>query len=260
MTATQMSKARDDRELAPGARMFWGAIALASATVSYWLAAGLVNPLWYRDLPMALDVGSLLGGAVTYAVGGAVIGYLAARPESVGVGSLIGGAGIGILLSIGPVVAVPGAGVLLALVIFFPAFVLGLFVCAGIRLALNGPSRRGYLTSLAALAIGTAAGMWARIGPEQVRAIEIVRSEIAALEDLAPNASRPIEFNQAPNVFKHLRVPYVVSAQSVSDQPPTTEVRVLFDDGYNLTCYVINTTPTCSEFGATGLTGPTSDE
>ena len=87
-----------------------------------------------------------------------------------------------------------------------------------------------------------------------------MQREIAALEALAPNTSRPIEFNQAPSVFKHLRVAYVVSAQSVSDQPPTTEVRVLYDDGYTLTCYVINTTPTCSEFGATDLTGPTSDE
>ncbi len=260
MSATQVSKARYEGDMVPGARMFWGAIALAAGAASYWLAAGLVNPLWYRDLPMALDVASLLSGAAAYAVGGAVIGYVAARSESVGVGTLIGGVGIGILLSIGPVLAVPGAGVLLALVIFFPALVVGLFVCGAMRLALNGPIRRGYLTCLAALVLGMAIGMWARIGPDQVKAIEIVRREIAALETLAPNASRPIEFNQAPNVFKHLRVPYVVAAQSVSDQPPTTEVRVLYEDGYTLTCYVINTAPTCSEFGATDLTGPASDQ
>lgn len=260
MSATQVSKTRYESELAPGARMFWGAITLATAAAAYWLAAGLVNPLWYRNLPMALDLGALIGGAVTYAFGGAVVGYLAARSESIGLGSLIGGAGLGILLSIGPVLAVPGAGVILALVIFFPAFVLGLFICAAMRLSLNGPSRRGYVTSLVALALGAAAGLWARIGPAQVKAIEIVQRELAALGSLSPNATRPFEFNQAPQVFNHVRVPYVVSAQSVSDQPPTTEVRVLFDDGYTLTCYVINTTPTCSEFGATDLTGPASDE
>lgn len=240
--------------------MFWGTLTLATVGALQWLAAGLVNPLWYRDLPLALDVGGLASGAVLYGIGGAFIGFLTTRSESAGVGSLIGAACFAILVTIGPLFTVPAGGVLLTLVLIIPAFVLGLFICGGLRLMLNGPHRRGYMAWLVAVAIGLAGGYWARMSDDEVKAIGIVQRELAALAARPDDAGHPPEFNQAPHVLSHAHLPYSVSAQSVSDQPPTTEVQVAFDDGYTLTCYVINTTPTCSEYGTTDLSGPASDE
>ncbi len=239
--------------------MFWGALVVAGGCVAFTLVAGLVNALWYRDLPVAVDPIGLLTGALTLGAAGAVVGALTMRSESVAAGVLTGAGAIGLLTALSLLSNVLGGGEVLAFIVVFPALALGLVACAALRLALNGPFSRGPLALVFVGLVGGALGLWGRMSEPEANAVRNVQRAIATYATQPAGLQRPAEFNQAPGAYAHLQLPYAVTARTVRADPETIEVVVAFEDGYTLTCRVITRVPLCSEFGTAELGGPDSD-
>lgn len=244
----------------PGARQFWGALIVGTLAVFYALAAAFINPLYYSEIAFTLSPAALVGNLVLVGLGGAAIGLLTMRSESMAAGVLTGAAGIGVVTTIAMLGGLLGGGEVLALIALLPALAFGLVFCALLRLALSGPLRRAPWVWLAAAALGVFSGLWGRSSEAEVAAIKVVQRRIDAYAALPTNTQRPFEFNQAPNARAHLDRPYTFSARTVRVDPITVEVVASFDDGYTLTCRVIELIPLCSELGTAELGGPESDQ
>ncbi len=242
----------------PGARMFWGAVALGTLAGVYQLTSGLVNSLLIGHLRITLDLGPLLATALFSAVAGALVGAVTMRPDGAGTGVLVGAATFGVLTSVIWSATGNSLGGFLAFVVLAPATAVGLAVCTALRFALSGRLRRGLWVWLGAALLGIFGGYWSHLSSAEIAGIELVQSRIQTFATQPQGAETPLVFVQAPNLSKHARAQYSFAARTVESEPVTIEVTVTFDDGYSLSCLVVGKTPRCSEFGRTELGGPSS--
>ncbi len=252
--------AKRDFSHRPGARQFWGAVIVGTLFALYSVTAGLINSLWYREIPISLNVAGLIGGMLLAAALGAAIGALTMRSESMASGILIGAVGISVLTGASMLSGLVGGGEVLAFIALLPALAFGLVFCAILRVALGGPLRRAPSVWLAAAVLGVASGLWGRMSEVEVAAIKVVGREIQTMAALPSGATRTFAFGQAPHVAAHIQRPVSYTARTVRTAPTTVEVTATFDDGYTLTCRVIEQVPTCSELGTAELGGPDSDQ
>jgi hypothetical protein len=240
-------------------RMAGGALYGFIAGLSYGITVGIIDAIFFPNLPIAIEWGpSILTGVILgllLALVGALTGWYSETSLGVGAGAVaIAVIGIGVQLF---VVGVGAIGVILLVVLAFPISVLSLPIAIVLRwlsghytriLAVRAqhPWRKAgwmVLLCLGAMLLGLVPGAFQRMGIREERSAILVDMALRlALTD--PEQAKRLPLETLPGLKEHLGTPFTLRVTRSKISSVGYDIHVRFSDGFAITCVTVAYTST----------------
>jgi hypothetical protein len=221
----------------------------------YALVDGTIDAVTFRDLPLRVDWAGLWRNIAISGVGGMGLGAIAAWPENSWVGTLMGAGAIVAWEILRSLLRLSTPLSLLLVLLILPLIVLSLPIAGIFRWSVSRhlsvmerPRLRRRLVGLGGLmltilALATFAGSWSRMTGASELAVRKVNT-VVKIALAAPSNQLPDVFRTVPNFRARVGHTYWLSQQASSISLTGIDVRITFDNGYELTCLVETETGT----------------
>lgn len=214
--------------------------------VVYSLVANTIDALVMRDVPLRVDWPAVWVGLALAGLGGAVLGALTAWPEAGWLGSLVGAAGYVAWSFIQSYLKLQAA-TLIFLPLFLPLVMMSLPLAVFLRWSAGRQEHLQDQPGLArwraqawlvimVLAVGAFAGSWAQMPASSQEAMRRVHRVLSVTLAEPAGTPLPAAFQALPALRNHADSPYELELRSASPGGNQVDVRVLFADGYRISC------------------------
>jgi hypothetical protein len=217
--------------------------------VIYALVSGTIDTVTFPDLPLRVDGGRLAADILVSGVGGMVLGGLAAWPANAWVGALMGAGAIVAWEMVRSLLRLSNPLGLFLLIFVLPLIVLSLPIAGVFRWSvtrhmqvMQRPRLRrrwvgvgGLVLTIVALA--AFAGSWSRMTGGAESAVRTVQRALQMT--LGNSQGNPSDAFKGVTDFQAKAGPvYWLSQQASPASPTGIDVRITFDNGYVVTCFV----------------------
>jgi hypothetical protein len=248
-------------------RMLGGALYGFIAGLAYGLTVGVIDAIFFPNLPITIQWGpSILTGVVLgflLALVGALTGWYTENTLGIGAGAIaIAMIGIGVQLF---VVGVGAIGIILLVILAFPISVISLPIAIVLRWFSNHYMRilaahsqrplekNGWMVLLVfgALLLGIMPGSFQRMGIREERSALLIDTALR-LAPSDPEQAKRLPLKTLPGLKEHLGTPYTLRVTPSKISTVGYDIHVLFNDGFAITCVTVAYTSTpylrsCSE-------------
>jgi hypothetical protein len=217
--------------------------------VIYALVNGTIDTFTFPDLPLRVDWASLWAEIFVSGLGGMVLGAVAAWPGNAWLGTLAGAGAIVAWEMVRSLVRLRSPLGLFLFIFVLPLIVLSLPIAAVFRWSVSRHVQvmqrlrlRRRFVGLAGLvltivALATFAGSWSRMTGTSEAAIRKVQDVVQAVLAASDN-ELPAAFRGLTDFHAQAGHAYWLSQQASLASPTGIDVRITFDNGYVVTCFV----------------------